>query len=144
MNPVFKKIIAVVIGVFAGGILNMGLIMISGSIIAPPEGAITTTMEGLKESLHLFEPKHFIMPFLAHALGTLFGAFVTAIIVNDHKIKFALVIGVWFLIGGIMNILMLPSPTWFTILDLTLAYIPMAYLGGSIALKINKGSQQGE
>src|SRR5690606_40560173 len=58
-------------------IVNMSIIMISGSIIPPPEGADTTTTEGLKAAMHLFEPKHFLLPFLAHALGTLVGAFVT-------------------------------------------------------------------
>lgn len=33
-----------------------------------------------------------------------------------------------------MNAFMLPSPTWFTILDLAGAYIPMAYLGGKLAI----------
>ena len=45
--------------------------MMSSSLIPPPEGADVTTLEGLKTSMHLFQPKHFLMPFLAHALGTL-------------------------------------------------------------------------
>ena len=140
MNTVLKSIIlgiiAVLIGLYVGGSLNMGLINISGSIIAPPEGSITTTAEGLKESIHLFDPKHFLMPFLAHALGTLLGAFITAIIVSNHKIRFALGIGCWFLLGGITMTFILPSPLWFTVLDLSLAYIPMAYLGGRLAIKL--------
>jgi len=136
MNIILKGIIAVILGVIAGSALNMGLIMISGSIIAPPEGVITTTTEGLKESLHLFEAKHFLMPFLAHALGTLFGALIAALIVSDHKIRFALGIGCWFLLGGITMTFILPSPLWFTVLDLSLAYIPMAYLGGKLAIKL--------
>ena len=48
--------------------------MMSSSIISPPKGVDVTTMEGLKAYLHLFEPKHFIFPFLAHALGTFAGA----------------------------------------------------------------------
>ena len=106
--------------------------MISGSIIAPPEGADVTTMEGLKAALPLFEPRHFIMPFLAHALGTLVGAILAALIAVDKKMRFALVIGFLFLIGGIMNVISLPSPIWFTILDLGLAYLPMAFIGGRI------------
>jgi len=135
MNTIGRNILAVIIGVLAGGMLNMGIIMISSSLIAPPAGADVTTMEGLKASLHLFEPKHFIMPFLAHALGTLLGAFVTAKMVLNHKMKFALGIGTWYLIGGIINIVMLPSPTWFTILDLGVAYLPMAFLAGKFASK---------
>ena len=133
MNSIGRNILAVIIGVLAGGMLNMGIIMISSSLIAPPAGADVTTVEGLKASLHLFEPKHFIMPFLAHALGTLLGAFVTAKMVLNHKMKFALGIGAWYLIGGIINIVMLPSPTWFTILDLGVAYLPMAFFAGKFA-----------
>jgi len=113
----------------------MCIIMVSGSIIPPPDGADVTTMEGLKASMHLFQPRHFILPFLAHALGTLTGAFVAAVIAANRKMTFALIITLLFLAGGIANVLMLPSPTWFTILDLTGAYIPMGYLGARLAVK---------
>lgn len=134
MNPILKNILAVVAGVVLGSIVNMGLIMISGSIIPPPEGVDVTNMESLKASMHLFEPKHFIFPFLAHALGTLAGAFVAALIAATHKMKFALGVGVFFLLGGIANVFMLPSPTWFAVLDLVGAYIPMGWLGGRLAV----------
>ncbi len=138
MNPILKNILAVVLGIIIGSIVNMGLIMISGFIIPPPEGADVTTMDGLKASMHLFEPRHFVFPFLAHALGTLAGAFVTALVASKHKIKLALLIGVFFLIGGIVNTFMLPSPTWFALLDLVGAYIPMAWISGIVALKISR------
>jgi hypothetical protein len=73
------------------------------------------------------------MPFLAHAPGTFVGAFLAAKIGANHKMKFALAIGCFFLIGGIINVFLLPSPVWFTLIDLLLAYIPMAYLGGKLA-----------
>ena len=137
MNPIIRNILVVIAGAILGSAINMGIIMVSGSIIPPPNGADVTTMEGLKESMHLFQPKHFIFPFLAHALGTFAGAFLAAIIAVDHKMKFALGIGFFFLLGGITNIFMLPSPTWFTILDLIGAYIPMAYFAGKLVSKNN-------
>lgn len=133
MNPVLRNVLAVIAGIVVGSLVNMGIIMISGSFIPPPTEADITTMEGLKSSMHLFQPKHFIMPFLAHALGTLVGALVAAAIAASHKMKFAMAIGVLFLVGGIMNVMMLPSPLWFIVVDLVFAYIPMAYLGGKIA-----------
>lgn len=138
MNPIVKNILAVISGAILGGVVNMGIITVSGSIIPPPEGADVTTMEGLKSAMHMFEPKHFLMPFLAHALGTLVGAFLAALIAATHKMKFALLIGVFFLIGGTVNVFLLPSPIWFTILDLAVAYIPMAWIGGKIAGGISK------
>ncbi len=137
MHPILKNSLAVLCGVFIGGALNMGIIMISGSIIPPPAGANLTTMEGLKAAMPLMEPKHFILPFLAHAIGTYTGALLAATIAASHKMRFALGIGAWFMIGGILNILMLPSPLWFTIVDLGAAYIPVAYLAGKFVVKKN-------
>lgn len=135
MNATVKNILAVIAGIGVGMIVNMGLIMISSSLIPPPEGIDNATMEGLKAGMHLFEPKHFIMPFLAHALGTLAGALVAAKLAASHHMKFAIGIGVFFLLGGLANIFMLPSPTWFTVLDLGVAYIPMGLLAGQLASK---------
>lgn len=132
MKSIIKNILAVVSGVIIGGVVNMGIIMISSLIIPPPNGADVTTTEGLKASMHLFQPKHFIMPFLAHAIGTLVGAFIAAKFAAKFKIWFAYGIGVFFFLGGLLSIFQLPSRTWFSIVDLTLAYIPMSY----IALKL--------
>tara|TARA_R110002074_G_scaffold203432_10_gene371419 strand:- start:8150 stop:8557 length:408 start_codon:yes stop_codon:yes gene_type:complete len=135
MNPTLKNVLAVIAGIIIGSIVNMGIIMFSGSIIPPPEGGDITTLEGLKATMHLFEPKHFIFPFLAHALGTLVGAYVAAKIAATRKQLMALLIGVFFLIGGAINISMLDGPMWFNALDLLMAYIPMAYLGWMLAKK---------
>jgi len=136
MNSLVKNILAIIAGLVLGSIVNMSLITISGSIISPPDGADVTTMEGLKASIHLFQPKHFIFPFLAHALGTLVGAFIASIIASTHKMKLALSIGGFFLLGGIINSVLLPAPTWFIAVDILIAYIPMAWLGWKISTLI--------
>lgn len=136
MKPFLRNSLAAIAGILVGGVVNMGIILISDSIIPPPAGADVTTMEGLQESMHLFKPINFLMPFLAHALGTLVGAFLTAYFVVSEPKKWALFIGCFFLLGGVSNVVMLPSPLWFNIVDLVGAYIPMAYLGAMAAAKI--------
>ena len=136
MHPIVKNILAVLAGLVVGSFVNMGIIMLTDSLIPPPAGADVTTVEGLKASMHLFQPKHFVMPFLAHALGTFVGAFVAASIAANHTMKFALVIGLFFLLGGITNVFLLPSPVWFTVVDLVGAYIPPAYLAGRLAMNL--------
>jgi hypothetical protein len=132
---ILKNILAVVISLFIGGMVNISIVMFSSSVIAPPTGADLTTMEGLQAAMPLMETKHFLMPFLAHAFGTLVGAILAASMAVNYKMRFAMIIGICFLVGGIMNIFMLPSPVWFTIIDLGFAYIPMAYFGGKIVLR---------
>ncbi|MGV6943696.1 hypothetical protein [Sphingobacterium kyonggiense] len=135
MNPILRNILAVILGLVLGSLVNGALITISGHVIPPPEGVDVTTEEGLKAGMHLFKPINFLFPFLAHALGTLVGAFIASKIAANRKLLFAMVIGLAFFIGGIMTIFMLPSPIWFSIVDATLAYFPMAYLGYLFAKK---------
>ena len=132
MNPTLRNILVVIAGLIIGSMANMAIISLSSSIIAPPAGVDVTTMEGLTEGMHLFEPKHYIMPFLAHAIGTLVGAFIVARFAVRRQVSLAIFVGVFFLIGGIINVYLLPSPTWFAVVDLVLAYIPMAYLGARL------------
>ena len=132
MNPILKNIIAVVAAIIVGSIVNMSLITASSSIIPPPEGYDLKTVEGLKAAMPFMEPKHFLMPFLAHALGTLVGAGITAAIASKYKMRFAVGISIWFLISGIINVIILPSPLWFTLVDLIGAYLPMGYIAGKI------------
>lgn len=132
MNPTLRNIIGIIVGIFIGGVVNMLIIMASGSVVPLPEGVDPNDMESIRENLHLYSAKHFIMPFLAHALGTLAGAFVAVKIAATRKKEIALAIGILFLAGGIAAATMIPAPTWFIILDLVVAYIPMALLAHKI------------
>jgi hypothetical protein len=96
--------------------------------------------ESLARAMPLFEPRHFIMPFLAHALGTLAGAIAAYLIAASHKPTFAYVIGVVFLCGGIAACFMIPAPAWFMALDLVVAYLPMAWLGSWIGAHLSRGN----
>ena len=133
MNPIVRNILAVIVGGIVGMSVNMALIMVSGSIIQNPEGFDPTSEESIAATAHLLESRHFLMPFIAHAGGTLAGALIAALIAATHKMKFAMGIGVFFLIGGIAACFMIPAPTWFIIVDLVIAYIPMGILGGRLA-----------
>lgn len=133
MHPVLRNMLSVIAGTLIGGVVNGLLIMNSAAIIPPPKGADLTTTEGLTAAMALMEPKHFLVPFLAHALGTLVGAFVTVKIAANYKMPLALLIGLLFLVGGIYSVTALPSPLWFNVVDLVGAYIPMAWIGAKLA-----------
>ncbi|WP_138432104.1 hypothetical protein [Fodinibius saliphilus] len=133
MHAIFKNILAFIVGIIVGGAVNMGIIMVGSSIIPPPAGVDLMDVEALKANMHLFEPQHFIIPFLAHAIGTLLGALLTATIAATYQTKLALGIGLFFLAGGIANLIMLPAPIWFAIVDIVGAYLPMGWLGSRIA-----------
>ena len=120
----------------------MAIITLSPSLISPPAGVDVTNAESIGKAMHLFGPRHFIMPWLAHALGTLVGAFVAYRIAASYKVRMAYAIGVFYLCGGVAASFMIPAPAWFIALDLLAAYLPMAWLGirlGTLAAHRNKG-----
>lgn len=130
MNSSVKNIMAVLVGFVLGSAVNMGLVSIGPEVIALPAGADVSDLANLKASMALFEPKNFLFPWLAHALGTLVGAWVAARLAAKHPMRCALIIGLVFLAGGITMVYLAGGPWWFVVADLALAYLPIAYLGG--------------
>lgn len=133
MNPILRNILAVIAGAILGGIVNSLIVSFGGSLVQPPEGVDPMDMESIRANIDRFEVKHFIPPFLAHALGTLVGAFIAARLAATRKMTMAMIIGVLTLLGGIAATAMIPAPGWFIALDLVVAYLPMAWLGGRAA-----------
>lgn len=133
MNAVLRNILAVLAGLVLGGALNMFIVSVSGEIVPLPEGVDPNDIESIKANMHRYETMHFIMPFLAHALGTLLGAFTCVKIAASGHQNLAIGIGAFFFLGGLTMVLSLPSPMWFNALDLIVAYIPMGILGYRLA-----------
>jgi|SRR5690606_15619770 len=139
---ILRSIVAVAAGVVLGSLVNMAVITINGHVIPPPPGVDMTTAEGLSAAMPLLEPRHFLFPFLAHALGTLAGAFIATRISRSDKLLYAVIVGAFFLVGGIMASRMIPAPTWFVALDLIGAYLPFAWLGYWLA-RLHSAIHQG-
>ena len=124
MNPIVRNVLAVIAGYIVGSVVNMGIIVLFGEM----------DPEKLKVIVANLTFTDAIVPFAAHALGTLAGALVAAFLGVSHKMILALIIGFIFLIGGtVMSVFMIPAPTWFIAMDLILAYIPMGWIAGKIA-----------
>jgi hypothetical protein len=128
MPNLLRNVLALVAGIVIGGAVNMAIVSLGPSLIPPPAGVDVRSAEGLRQGIHLFQPRHFITPFAAHALGTLAGALVGYLIAAG-KVRVAYGIGAFFLLGGLAASFMIPAPAWFVALDLLGAYLPMAWLG---------------
>ena len=128
MKRWIRNVAAVIAGLVAGSVVNMAIVALGPMLVPPPAGVDVSTPEGLAAGIHLFEPRHFLSPFLAHALGTFAGALVAWLVAGSRKDVFALMIGLIFLVGGVAAAFMIPAPAWFIAADLVLAYLPMAWL----------------
>ncbi|MFO0905971.1 MAG: hypothetical protein U0939_23390 [Pirellulales bacterium] len=133
MPSILRNALAVIAGIVLGSVVNMTLVSVGPSIVRLPEGADFSTMEGLAKSMPLLSPRHFLFPFLAHALGTLTGAWIAGKLGASRRMALALGVSVYFLLGGIAAVAMIGGPLWFAATDLVLAYLPMGYLGAMLA-----------
>ena len=132
MRAIWRNIAAVLAGILFGGLVNMAIIIAGPLVIPVPEGVDMSDMEKFSENLMRLKPVNFLAPWLAHALGTLAGAFVAAIIAASHPRVWALVVSLFFFLGGIWMVTSYGGPAWFAVVDLVGAYLPAGLLGGKL------------
>jgi len=128
MNPTIRNVLAVAVGAVVCVILNGLLLGLMMKVIQPPIGFDPND----PATYSLLQTEHFMSPFVAHSVPSFVGALIAALIAASRKMTCALIVGALHLIGGIAAAFMIPAPTWFIALDLTMAYLPMAWLGGLI------------
>lgn len=129
MPTILRNLLVLFSGIVIGYYVNMSILMLSPIMTPPPEGMDVTNAASIKEHLHLIGPKYYIIPFIADAVGTLLGACFVASFALGPKLKWTISVGVFFMILGITNLVTMRSPMWFTIVNLSLAFLPMAFLG---------------
>ena len=140
---VLRNVLAILAGIVIGGTINMAVLTLGVSLIPPPPGVDVTNPESLAKAMHLFVPRHFVAPFLAHALGTLAGALIAYLVAATHRARMAYAIAVVFLLGGVAATFMIPAPGWYVAIDLLAAYLPMAWLAIWIGARLRGTSVGG-
>jgi hypothetical protein len=123
MRSKIINILSVLVGVLIGAIVNMAILMMSSAVIAPPKGVAMTSDAGINAAMPLLEPKHFLMPFLAHAIGTFVAVYLATRFSKTKAIRIPIIIASIYLIGGIMEVMNLNAPLWFNVVDLSLIHI---------------------
>ena len=128
MKGILKNILVFVAGFILGSSVNMGLI-ITGNQLIP----FTDRVNPMDATM--WELKYFLFPFLAHSVGTFVGAFIVARYTASYHMILSIFVGVFFLLGGISMVFIMPAPLWFIVVDLLLAYVPMGWLGWKLTGK---------
>lgn len=130
MPNMLRTILAVFVGIVVGGLVNYALVRVGAIAVPPPEGVDVSSIESIRANIGAYSAVQLLPPFFAHAIGTFVGAAVATRLSPRRRLGPALFVGAWFLIGGITMIVFIPeTPAWFAVLDLGVAYLPMAWLG---------------
>jgi hypothetical protein len=131
MPPILRSILAVIVGFVVGCAVNMAFVMLNFFLFLP-SGIDMWDSAAVSAAFAKAPPTAFLLVLLAHAGGTFVGAWVAAKIARRAPTVHGLIIGAFFLAGGIMNLFQIDHPLWFAIADLIL-YLPAGWLGGKLA-----------
>ena len=137
-KTILLTIVGIVAGIVAGMIVMMALHAASTVIYPPPEGVDfmsqdPANLEKLNAWFDTLPTGAFLLATVCHGLGCMAGAAVATLISGRRSLLPAVVIGVFFTIGGIMNLSSVPHPAWFPFVDVPV-YLVLALAAG-LALK---------
>ncbi|MCB9203099.1 MAG: hypothetical protein H6604_08655 [Flavobacteriales bacterium] len=80
----------------------------------------------------------FVALLISGGIASIIGGITTALIVNNAKVAYSMLIGlILFIIGIADNVLTSGHPTWYNI-SMFFVYFPASWIGGKIVEKITK------
>ncbi|MBT8401714.1 MAG: hypothetical protein KJO98_14645 [Rhodothermia bacterium] len=130
-----RSILAVVAGLIVGGLIVAGVEYIGHLIYPPPEGLDLTDPEAIREFASAAPTSARLAVLLAWFLGPLGGAWVAARLAKRSPMTHALVVGAFFLIGDVVNLVTIPSPVWMWIGGLVAPPLAAYVAGRAVASK---------
>ncbi|MEE2906494.1 MAG: hypothetical protein VX527_01545 [Planctomycetota bacterium] len=111
----FRNICAVLVGLVAGMVFNMLIVMLSMVLYPMPEGVGWNDREGLAAYIETLPATAFLIVMLAHLGQAFFGGWIAALISRNNPMLVAMVIGVLSMLAGLYNLSTLPAPAWMWI-----------------------------
>ena len=130
---------AIVVGALVGMMVMMGLHMATTLVYPMPPGldimsADPAQQVAFKAWMGTLPAGAFVLTTLAHGIGCMCGAIVGTLIVGRRSVIPAVVIGLFFTVGGISNLGEVPHPAWFAFVDLPI-YLALAVPAGFLLIR---------
>jgi hypothetical protein len=141
----WRKILAVVFGVIAGGVFNMALVSVSNAVYPLPAGVDPNDFEAFQAHVKAngLPTGALFIVLAAHAGGSFVSGLVCGLIAKRAWYLAAAFLGIFWTCGGVAALMMIPGPLWFAVADLLL-YIPAALLGVKLGAGLTAGKPPSE
>jgi hypothetical protein len=131
-----------VLPVIAGAITGMILIAIGEFgiyyLYPLPPGTRVNDADSLAVAMKLMSPNAFVLLLVNYFIASFCAGLVATLVAKRTTLRPALVVGLVLTLAGLYNVIYMPHPLWFSIVNL-LIYIPAAYLGYRSVRKHLKG-----
>lgn len=123
-----RNILAVFVGLIAGMFFNLALVSVSLVMYPMPEGVTFEDPEEVAIYMAGLPLLAFVIILAAHLGQAFFGGLVAAAISRTASMTVAMIVGAMSLLGGLMNMMSMPLPSWMWI-EMPL-YLVAAWLAG--------------
>ncbi len=120
-----------IVGIVAGMVVNIAFVIISWGLYPPPAGADLNDAETLAAYVASLPLPALLLTLAAHLGGAFVGGLVASAVAGRRSIVLGAVVGGFFLVGGIANLVSIPAPLWFAVVDL-IGYLPCGIAGASL------------
>ena len=133
-----RSVLAVIVGLFVFFIVVMtwqGGVM--SAVYPLPASVDTNDMESLKAGILAMPAGAHGLLLVGYALATACAGAVAAAIADRRRMVCAAIVGGFATLGGILNFVALPHPTWVMVVGLPM-YMVMALLGGRGGLRLTR------
>ena len=123
-------------GLLVGWVAIFGLeTTVNHALYPPPADLDFTNKEAITDFMNSLPTQAFVLLLVTWMFGTFIGGLVGGWVYKPNFKNTAIIIGLVIAIGSIINMTMIPHPTWLMIVA-SIGYIPFAYAGGRlIAIK---------
>jgi len=128
-----RNICAVLVGLVAGMVFNMLIVMLSTVLYPMPEGVGFNDREGLAAYIETLPVTAFLIVMLAHLGQAFVGGWIAAIISRNASMLVAMIVGSLSMIAGIYNLSTMPVPAWMWV------EVPLYLIAAYAAAKIELG-----
>lgn len=130
----FWNVISVVIGLLTGSMVNMALILVSGTIWPMPAGLDPDLPGAFAEYVASLPTAAMGFIMFAHLAQAGVGGGVAAGLGRSHRVWLAAAVGLFTVIGSVVNLMVLPAPAWMWS---EVVLVPLvAVAGGRVATQL--------
>ena len=127
-----RNILAVIAGIVVGMTFNYVMVMLNTALYPMPDGVNFDDMDMLVEYFSNLPFSAYLIILVAHLGQAFLGGMVSAVISRNAVMTVAIIVGLVSMIGGIINMILLPLPNWMWIESPL--YLVAAWLAARVVL----------
>ena len=135
--PIWRRGLAILVSFIVGFMFVALIEALSLKVHPPPADLDQSDLDALGSYIKGLPVGAFLFLLAAHGIGSLMAGFACAATAGRKWYLGSGIIGQAILSAGVLNLIFLPHPVWFAVIDVNL-YVPFALLGCLLASAIFK------